>query len=153
MTTIINGSSPSITFSDSTTQASAGLTAANPVISSGSLTFADATTQSSGKQVCKAWVNFTSSSGSINQSFNVSSITRNGSGDYTLAFTNNLANANYVVSGSVLPTTSQTNTSYARCIVLYYNVTPSTSSFRFQTITNSVGPEDYAQVGVAIFSS
>jgi hypothetical protein len=45
MTTIINGSSPSITFSDATTQASAGLTAANPVISSGVLTFPDASTQ------------------------------------------------------------------------------------------------------------
>jgi len=103
--------------------------------------------------VCRAWVNFTGSSGSINQSFNVSSITRNGSGDYTLAFTNNLANANYAVSGSVLPTTSQTNTSYARCVVLYYNVTPSTSSFRFQTVTGGVGPEDYAQVGIAVFST
>jgi hypothetical protein len=46
MTTIINGSSPSITFSDSTTQASAGLTAASPTITSGVLTFPDSTTQS-----------------------------------------------------------------------------------------------------------
>jgi hypothetical protein len=45
MTTIINGSSPSITFSDSTTQASAGLTTANPTIASGVLTFPDASTQ------------------------------------------------------------------------------------------------------------
>jgi hypothetical protein len=47
MTTVINGSSPSITFSDSTTQDSAGLTKVNPVISSGVLTFADASTQAS----------------------------------------------------------------------------------------------------------
>ena len=118
---------------------------------SGAVTLSLPTSITSG--IAKAWVNFTGSSGSINQSFNVSSITRNGSGDYTLAFTNNLANANYAVSGSVLPTTSQTNTSYARCVVLYYNVTPSTSSFRFQTVTGGVGPEDYAQVGVAVFST
>ena len=46
MSTIINGSSPSITFSDSTTQASAGLTSASPVITSGVLTFPNASTQS-----------------------------------------------------------------------------------------------------------
>ena len=46
MTTIINGSSPSITFSDSTTQASAGLTSASPTITSGVLTFPNASTQS-----------------------------------------------------------------------------------------------------------
>jgi hypothetical protein len=46
MTTIINGSSPSITFSDGTTQATAGLTAASPTITSGVLTFPDLTTQS-----------------------------------------------------------------------------------------------------------
>jgi hypothetical protein len=48
MPTIINGSSPSITFSDNTTQATAGLTAASPTISSGSLTFVDGTSQASG---------------------------------------------------------------------------------------------------------
>ena len=46
MSTIIGGSSPSITFSDSTTQASAGLTSASPVITSGVLTFPNASTQS-----------------------------------------------------------------------------------------------------------
>ena len=44
MSTIINGSSPSITFSDSTTQASAGLTAASPTIASGVLTYPNGAT-------------------------------------------------------------------------------------------------------------
>ena len=71
MTTIINGSSPSITFSDSTTQASAGLTAASPVISNGSLTFSDATTVTSGKQVAKSWVKYNLSTQTVNASYNV----------------------------------------------------------------------------------
>jgi len=103
--------------------------------------------------VCRAWVNFTGSSGAINQGFNVTSVTRNGAGDYTVTFTNALSNAYYAVSGSVLPTTSQTNTSYARCIVLYYNVTPSTTSFRFQTVSGGIGPEDFAQVSISVFGS
>jgi hypothetical protein len=101
--------------------------------------------------ICKAWANFVGSSGSINQQFNVASITRNGAGDYTVTFTNALSSAYYSVNGSVLPTTSQTNTTYARCIVLYYNVTPTTTSFRFQTVTGGVGPEDFAQVSIGVF--
>lgn len=50
-----------------------------------------------------AWANFngTGSSGSatVNNSYNVSSITYTGTGDATINFTNAMANANYVVSG------------------------------------------------------
>ena len=44
----------------------------------------------------KAWVNFNGSgSVSIRDDFNVSSITDNGSGDYTINFSSNMANSNY----------------------------------------------------------
>jgi len=44
----------------------------------------------------KAWVNFNGTGTvAIRDSFNVSSITDNGTGDYTANFTNALANANY----------------------------------------------------------
>ena len=48
-------------------------------------------------QLCRAWVNFngTTSPGTIRASFNVSSITKNATGDYTVNFTNSLADANY----------------------------------------------------------
>lgn len=45
--------------------------------------------------LCRAWVNFVGSSASIQGSFNVSSITRNTTGDYTLNFTNAMPDANY----------------------------------------------------------
>jgi hypothetical protein len=49
---------------------------------------------------CRAWVNFdgTTSPGTIIGSGNVSSVTRNGTGDYTVNFTTALPNANYAVS-------------------------------------------------------
>lgn len=59
-------------------------------------------------QVCKAWVNFTGSTAAIRASYNVSSITRNGTGDYTVSFTNAMADTNYVVdqnSGGSVATT------------------------------------------------
>ena len=48
----------------------------------------------------KAWVNFNGTGTvAIRASYNVSSITDNGTGDYTVNFTNALSDANYCVSG------------------------------------------------------
>lgn len=50
--------------------------------------------------LCRAWVNFNGTGTvAIRASFNVSSITDNGVGDYTVNFTNALPDANYVWSG------------------------------------------------------
>lgn len=43
----------------------------------------------------KAWVRWTGSTGTITSSYNVSSVTRNSSGYYTINLTNAMANANY----------------------------------------------------------
>ena len=49
--------------------------------------------------LCRAWVNFNGSSTvAIRASFNVGSITDNGTGDYTVNFSNALSDANYSVS-------------------------------------------------------
>lgn len=52
--------------------------------------------------LCRAWVNFngTTSPGTVRASFNVSSVTRNGTGDYTINFTTALADANFAVTGT-----------------------------------------------------
>jgi hypothetical protein len=47
-----------------------------------------------------AWANFVGSSGTKNASYNVGTITRTGTGQYTVNFTNALIDANYVVSFS-----------------------------------------------------
>tara|TARA_B100000085_G_scaffold188481_1_gene172410 strand:- start:745 stop:1155 length:411 start_codon:yes stop_codon:yes gene_type:complete len=56
-------------------------------------------------QLARAWVNFdgsfgtspfTEANGGIRDSFNVTSITDNGSGDHTINFTNALPNSNFV---------------------------------------------------------
>jgi hypothetical protein len=54
-------------------------------------------------QLCKAWVNFngtTASPSTIRASFNVSSVTKNGTGDYTVNFTTAMVDANYCVAMS-----------------------------------------------------
>lgn len=47
----------------------------------------------------KAWVNFNPSNGAVISQFNVSSVTRNGTSNYTVNFTTAMANANYIVVG------------------------------------------------------
>ena len=72
--------------------------------------------------LCKCWINFDGSAGSIAaaDSFNSSGLTDNGSGDYTIAFTNDFGNANYACgNGSVNAGSSRitglsgTNNAYA----------------------------------------
>lgn len=41
-------------------------------------------------QLCRAWVSFVGSTGAVTNSFNVSSITRSGTGSYTVNFTNTI---------------------------------------------------------------
>lgn len=54
----------------------------------------------SSKGAAKAWVNINGTTGAIRASFNVSSVTRNGVGDYTITFTNAMSDANYTLGGS-----------------------------------------------------
>lgn len=51
--------------------------------------------------LCRAWVNFNGvTTATIRASFNVSSVTRNGTGDYTVNFTNAMPDANYSAIGA-----------------------------------------------------
>lgn len=43
----------------------------------------------------KAWLNWNGQSGAILGSYNISSLTKNTTGDYTLTFTNSMTDANY----------------------------------------------------------
>ncbi len=96
--------------------------------------------------VCKAWVNFNGvTTATIRASFNVSSITRNGTGDYTVNFTTALVDANYATFGTIL---SQDAGSYS-CNVKN-GTTPTSSAVNFivrsQGATNSDSANVFIQV-------
>jgi hypothetical protein len=104
--------------------------------------------------IAKAWVNFdgTASPVSIRSSFNVSSITDNGTGDYTVNFTTAMPNANYFAS--ILGVMANADSSQAANSILGRT----TSSLRFGTgFPRSTGGSstsfDVPEAGVAIFSS
>ena len=82
----------------------------------------------------KAWVNYNAGSATILASYNVSSVTNNGSGVFTVNFTNALTDANYAATTGVLP---DSNGLYAAGIQGYYTGTKTSSAYqiymRYQT--------------------
>jgi hypothetical protein len=96
----------------------------------------------------KAWVNFNGTGTvAIRRSFNVSSITDNGTGDYTVNFTTAMEDANYSWAGSSQWIAGAT----VRAIFTNASSTPTTSALRVQN-SNYVSAEDPLYASVVVFS-
>ena len=97
---------------------------------------------------CRAWVNFNGKGVvAIRASGNVSSITDNGTGDYTINFTTTMSDANYGVTGSAGESTSPGG----RIFEVKNQTAPTTSSVRVLTSNSSSTPTDYDFVSASIF--
>ena len=106
----------------------------------------------SGNQIgtlCRAWVNFNGvTTATIRASFNVSSVTRQGTGDYRVYFVQNMPDANYSVVGS---SGGQSSTSNG-AVYLYDQAMPrAVSAFALTTLTPAGGAADTPQINVAVF--
>jgi len=105
--------------------------------------------------LCKAWVNFNGTGTvAIRASYNVSSITDNGTGDYTVNFTTALADANCtpVITthrGDGAGANPGYNSIYATAANAYTSIT--SSSVRVSTTNSATVSLDMPYVGVAIF--
>jgi len=113
---------------------------------SNGIVFPDSTSMQTGQQAVKAWVNFNGTGTvAIRAGYNVSSITDNGTGDYTVNFATAMADVNYSmccsagsagtgnISGSV-----GTNVS-------------TTFSIRISVVQHNIGLVDREFVDIAIF--
>ena len=102
--------------------------------------------------VCRAWVNFNGTGTvAIRASFNASSITDNGTGDYTVNFTTAMTDANYAFTLGF----NNQNNAYPRVFALY-NSAYTASALRLKhSYTSSFGStqtfEDTDNFSVAIF--
>ena len=83
----------------------------------------------------KQWTNFDGSGTvSTRDSFNQSSLTDNAVGNYTIAITNSLDNANYAIQGSASDTTTDAPSTLTRVCQLYPgSVVPTTSQYKLAT--------------------
>jgi hypothetical protein len=98
---------------------------------------------------CRAWVNFNGTGTvAIRASGNVSSITDNGTGDYTVNFTTAMSDANYAVTamaGTPGVTSAATAANFAN------TTTITSSAFRFKTNSGATTTADLEQVHLSIF--
>jgi hypothetical protein len=110
-------------------------------------------TQNGMTGIAKAWVNFNGVGGaSISSSFNVSSVTYNATGDYTVNFTTAMPTANYSIAGS-----SQRNQAgYNMTIFTLYGGTSlvqTASNFRFYTCDQGNSRVEGISTNASVFSS
>jgi hypothetical protein len=109
-----------------------------------------------GQFAAKAWVNFNGTGTvAIRASGNVSSITDNGTGDYTVNFTTALTDANYVATS----TGGQVDSSFACGPIQMFtqnsggavaDIAPTTSSFRLTTLNFGGSFADLLRLNVAV---
>jgi hypothetical protein len=105
--------------------------------------------------LCRAWVNFNGTGTvAIRASYNVSSITDNGTGAYTVNLTNALSNANYAVAGSCGDDTGSASGVWFTTgfNVNSFNASQTTSSFRIQLYYTSSLVTDVPIIAAAAFN-
>ena len=120
---------------------------------SNGIVFPDATSMQTGQQAVKAWVNFDGTGTvAIRAGYNVSSITDNEVGDYTINFTTAMVDVNYAITGATgtnangnPPSTLNIN----RARSSGNHVDSTTSAVRISVDPSSNG--DSAYVSVSIF--
>jgi hypothetical protein len=121
------------------------------------LTFNDSTTMTSGSSVAKAWASFNSDGATIavRASYNVSSVTYNSTGYFTVNLATALANVNYAVVGAVSVdsgtnqyTTFQPFTNNTTGTI----VTPTTSSFVVSTGQLAIAARNPYYVMLSVFN-
>jgi hypothetical protein len=106
---------------------------------------------SAGTQIgtfCRAWVNFNGTGTvAIRASFNVTSITDNGTGDYTVNFTTAMPDANYSpqITSGWIPGVDNSSFSGVRGNAI------TTTTMRFSNVNNSDVAYDSTNLNVAIF--
>jgi hypothetical protein len=97
---------------------------------------------------CRAWVNFNGTGTvAIRASGNVTSITDNGTGDYTVNFTTAMPDANYGVAGFAANTSGS-----GRAVVCQTNVRTTYSTTALAVLTGDTGSTfDATTVNVSVF--
>lgn len=99
----------------------------------------------------KAWVNFDGSSGAIRKAFNVSSVTKGGTGNYTVNFSTPLSDINYSVVATGNAATGGGSTGYS---LVRANAAQSQSSFGLVCLAGNAsygGATDFVYSNVSVF--
>jgi hypothetical protein len=99
--------------------------------------------------IAKAWVRFAGSNGSVFGAFNVSSVTRNGTGSYTINFTTAMPDTNYSVVATPKRITGNNNNGILASVT--YNGTLATTSVPISCCQTGSSNEDPDFASVSVF--
>ena len=101
------------------------------------------------KGAARAWCAFNGSTSTVLGSYNVSSVTRNGTGDYTVFYTTAMPSANYV------PVTNTITTGGGKSVAALGSSVPTTTSVNFFTSATlaSGAQSDSTYAVVAVFGA
>lgn len=99
---------------------------------------------------CRAWVNF-NGTGTVatRASGNVSSVTDNGTGDYTVNFSTALPDANYAFTGCARESSSAASDDAT--IQAPYTSNPTASALRLRTVNETFNAADCAWINISFF--
>jgi hypothetical protein len=113
------------------------------------LTFPDTTTlASAGQASVRAWVNFNGTGTvAIRAAYNVTSITDNSTGNYTLNFTTALPDANYAITGSGGAGAASNQLSF----IGPFSANPTPSAVRLVSLSDAGISQDTIFCSVAVF--
>lgn len=96
----------------------------------------------------KAWVNFNgTNTASVRSSLNVSSLTDNGTGDFTINFSSSLTDSNYASNFGG----NQDLSNYNKYVVGPYSSAPSSSAFRIRSQDSGGSARDFQYTFVSFF--
>ena len=107
--------------------------------------------------LCRAWVQFTGSTATKNGSYNVSSVTRTGAGNYTINFTNAMPDTNYgIVFGctsdfALGSGTSLFSGSSASRDFFYNSINTTSCTFICGYLYSASTLADFTNISIAIF--
>tara|TARA_R100001480_G_scaffold146688_1_gene145346 strand:- start:364 stop:765 length:402 start_codon:yes stop_codon:yes gene_type:complete len=108
-----------------------GVTTAGSILVTGE---GNSTTTNLQQGLCKAWCSFTSvSTTALSDSFNLGSITDNGTGDTSLTVSSAFGNINYTYAG---------NAGTSQCRLLAIIATPTTTVIRLKLTTSTDNTDD-----------
>ena len=103
----------------------------------------------SSNRIAKAWVNFNGSTSVIRSSYNVSSVTKIGTGAYTVNFTTAMSDANYSLVGGVL----SVSISFGGVIDIVTLATSTASIRTIYSVGNGSAVYDSTIVTIAVFGN
>ena len=107
--------------------------------------------------IAKAWITFNGTAGTVTNAFNVGSITKNSTGNYTLNFTTAMPNANYAVTFGVCSGAYAYNASFVGYVIsaTQYgaptNKTTSVCQVGFGDYAST--PHDFAELYVTVLGN